>query len=183
MPILRNASDARAAHGTTPNLPTPTETSPAGQFMRLVQPFRHLVPFALVGVSGLLVNSTILASATHVLGLQWLMVSTVLSTLGSTLWNFTLTEGWVFRDRRRPGWPKRLGMFLIMNNAALLIRGPMIYALTFRLNLHYLLSNVLSIGTVTLVRYVFSDQLIWRTAPKRKAGPPPEEEKSLGQVS
>src|SRR5512143_1039934 len=113
----------------------------------LAQRFRHLVPFALVGVSGLLVNSAVLAAATRVLGLQRLMVSTVLATLCSTSWNFTLTELWVFRDRRRPGWPRRLVMFFIMNNAALLLRVPIINELTFGLHVHYLLSNLVSIAT------------------------------------
>jgi putative flippase GtrA len=150
------------------------------QFIGLAQRFRHLVPFALVGVSGLVVNSTILAAATRVFGLQMLMASTVLATLGSTSWNFALTEVWVFRDRRRPGWPRRLVMFFIMNNAALLLRGPIIYELTFGVGVHYLISNVLSIGTVTLIRYLFSDALIWRTARRREPAPPTVEEKKLG---
>jgi putative flippase GtrA len=150
------------------------------QLIGLAQRFRHLVPFAIVGVSGLLVNSAILATATRAWGLQQLMVSTVLATAGSTLWNFTLTEVWVFRDRRRPGWPRRLVMFIVMNNAALLLRGPIIYELTFGLGLHYLLSNVLSIGTVTLVRYLFSDALIWRTKPQRAPAPPGTEDKHFG---
>ncbi len=144
----------------------------------LAQRFRHLVPFALVGISGLLINSAILALATRTLGLQLLMVSTVLATVCSTTWNFTLTEVWVFRDRRRPGWPRRLAMFFIMNNAALLIRGPLIYELTFGLGVHYLISNVLSIGVVTLIRYLFSDAVIWRAARRRE--PPAVEEKKIG---
>ena len=144
----------------------------------LAQRFRHLVPFALVGISGLLINSAILALATRSLGLQRLMVSTVLATICSTTWNFTLTEVWVFRDRRRPGWPKRLAMFFIMNNAALLIRGPLIYELTFGLGVHYLISNILSIGVVTLIRYLFSDAVIWRAA--RRQEPPVAEEKKVG---
>ena len=69
-------------------------------------------------------------------------------------------------------------MFFVMNNAALLIRGPMIYELTFGLHIHYLISNVLSIGTVTLIRYLFSDAVIWRAA--RRQEPPAAEEKKVG---
>jgi dolichol-phosphate mannosyltransferase len=150
------------------------------QFIGLAQRFRHLIPFALVGVSGLLVNSAILAAATRAFGLQMLTLSTALSTLGSTTWNFTLTEVWVFRDRRRPGWPRRLVMFFVMNNAALLLRVPIINELTFGLGIHYLVSNVLSIGAVTLVRYLFSDALIWRSTRKREPALPAVEEKKLG---
>ena len=64
-----------------------------------------------------------------------------------------------------------------MNNAALLLRGPIMYGLTTGLGVHYQISNLVSIGVMTVVRYVFSDRWIWRSAqPKR----PPEEEKSLG---
>ena len=164
----------------SPSLPQYLNVPGVRQLVGLAQRFRHLVPFALVGLSGLLVNSAILAAATRVLGLQGLMVSTVLATAGSTLWNFALTEIWVFRDRRRPGWPGRLVMFFIMNNVALLVRGPMIYALTFGLGVHYLISNVLSIGAVTLIRYLFSDALIWRSGRRREPAQPTAEEKKLG---
>ena len=162
----------------TLSLPPSLDRPWVRSLLGLAQRFRHLVPFALVGVSGLLVNSAVLAAATRILGLQRLMYSTVLATLCSTTWNFTLTELWVFRDRRRPGWPRRLAMFFVMNNAALLIRGPMIYELTFGLHVHYLISNVLSIGTVTLIRYLFSDAVIWRAA--RRQEPPAAEEKKVG---
>jgi len=152
------------------------------QLISLAQRFRHLVPFALVGASGLLVNSAILAIATQALGLGklTLSLSAALATVGSTLWNFTLTEVWVFRDRRRPGWPGRLVMFFIMNNAALLLRVPIINELTFGLHVHYLLSNLISIGTVTLIRYLFSDALIWRASGRRAPARPTAEEKKLG---
>jgi putative flippase GtrA len=144
--------------------------------------FRHLVPFALVGVSGLLVNSTVLAIATRILGLgkMTLTVSAILATVCSTSWNFTLTELWVFRDRRRPGWPRRLVMFFLMNNAALLLRVPILNELTFGLHIHYLISNAISIGVVTLVRYVLSDAVIWRAARRREPAQPSDEEKTLG---
>ena len=156
------------------------ETPWVRQSIDLARRFRHLVPFALVGASGLLVNSAILAAATRALGLSMLALSAALATVGSTLWNFTLTEVWVFRDRRRPGWLKRLVMFFIMNNAALLLRVPIIQELTFGLHVHYLLSNLISIGTVTLIRYLFADALIWRASGRREPAQPTAEEKKLG---
>ena len=137
----------------------------------LARKFERLIPFAVVGLSGLLVNSAVLAAATHFLGLGQLIFSTILATAGSTAWNFTLTELWVFRARRRPGWPRRLVLFFLLNQAALLLRGPLIYALTFTAGVHYLLSNALSIGAVTLLRYLFAEALIWRTAARRKSAP------------
>jgi putative flippase GtrA len=121
----------------------------------------HFIGFVLVGVSGLLVNTAALAAATEGLGLHYL-VSAAVATVCSTLWNFSLTEFWVFRDRPQRGarwW--RLARFFLMNQAALLVRGPIIYLLTARLGLHYLLSNLVSMGAVTVLRYALADRWIW----------------------
>ena len=155
----------------TLRLPAAFDTPPVRRLIALSQPYWRLIPFALVGATGLVVNAAILGGATEWAKLYYL-VSAVVATCGSTLWNFTLTEVWVFRDRRRPGWLKRLAMFFVMNNAALLLRGPIMYALTTGLGVHYQISNLISIGVMTLVRYVFSDRWIWRS--------PRPEEKTVG---
>ncbi|HLE30536.1 MAG TPA: GtrA family protein [Anaerolineales bacterium] len=117
--------------------------------------------FALVGASGLLVNALILGFATERLGLHYL-ISAALATAGSTTWNFSLSEVWVFRGRRsRAGWFKRFVMFFLLNNAALLIRGPIMWALTSGLGVHYQVSNLISIGAMTVARYLFANQWIW----------------------
>ena len=125
--------------------------------------------FLVVGLTGLLVNSLLLWLATELLGIHYL-VSVVLATQGSTLWNFALTERWVFSDTRDQGSPwARLLMFLVMNNAALALRGPMIYILTSILGMHYLASNMLSLVALTVVRYAVADKWIWgRAIAKRR---------------
>ncbi len=118
--------------------------------------------FALVGVSGLVVNALVLAFATERLGIFYLW-SAALATLGSTTWNFLLSELWVFRDRdRAAGALKRFVLFFLMNNVALLVRGPILWGLTTGLGLHYQLSNLASIGLMTVARYLFANQWIWR---------------------
>ncbi len=161
------------------SLPPSLDTPLVRRLLQIIQPFRHLIPFALVGITGLVVNSAVLWLATEV-GHIYYLVSAALATLCSTTWNFTLTEVWVFRDRRRPGWLLRLAMFFIMNNAALLLRGPILYGLTTGLNVHYLISNLVSITVMTLIRYLFSDKFIWRPARKPATGPSPAQEKDLG---
>jgi dolichol-phosphate mannosyltransferase len=124
--------------------------------------------FMLVGISGLLVNTLLLALATEVFGLHYLM-SALLATQGSTLWNFALTERWVFADRqRRQGWVMRLAVFLLMNNLALTLRGPMLYLLTSLIGIHYLISNLISLAALTVVRYAVADNLIWGTKSKKR---------------
>lgn len=118
--------------------------------------------FLSVGISGLLVNMLLLALMTEWLGLHY-MLSAVFATQGSTVWNFGLTEHWVFADRQQArGRVLRLVLFLFMNNAAFLLRGPMIYLLTDRLGLYYLLSNLISLVALTIVRYGVADNLIWK---------------------
>jgi hypothetical protein len=53
-------------------------------------------------------------------------------------------------------------MFLVMNNLALALRGPMIYGLTSYLGVHYLLSNLVSLIALMGIRYAFADNLIWK---------------------
>jgi dolichol-phosphate mannosyltransferase len=129
--------------------------------LRLGEGILRFIRFLVVGLSGLLVNSLVLAFGTELLGFHYL-VSTVLATQGSTLWNFVLTEFWVFSGERQPsGRLARLMLFFLMNNAALLVRGPMIYVLTSILGIHYIISNLLSLATLTIVRYMVANKWIW----------------------
>jgi putative flippase GtrA len=133
------------------------------------------IKFVLVGLSGLLVNSLALALATDLFSIYYLL-SAVIATQSSTLWNFLLTEIWVFGDRReqrdRAGWLGRMLMFFVMNNLALALRGPMIYGLTSYAGVHYLLSNLISLVALMGIRYAFADNLIWKRQ-KRVQGQEP----------
>lgn len=100
-------------------------------------------------------------------------MSVVLATEASTLWNFVLTERWVFSaEQQRAGRGWRMLMFFAMNNAALLLRGPiLIYLLTDKLAIYYVLSNVISLVALTVLRYTVADKLIWGRAKSRTYAP------------
>src|SRR5215217_149242 len=120
--------------------------------------------FGLVGASGLVVNTLVLALMTDVAGVFY-VVSAVIATQASTLWNFCFTELWVFSDRdHKRGRVTRLALFFGMNNAALALRGPLLVLLTSGLGIHYVLSNVLSLVGLTLVRFALADTWIWAKA-------------------
>lgn len=123
--------------------------------------FRRVLKFGLVGATGLLVNTGLLALFTGVLGIHYL-VGAALATQGSTTWNFVITDLWVFQDRdpNRHRW-RRFGMFWAMNNGALLVRGPLLWFLTSVLGLHYLLSNLATLAAVMIARYLVSEFWIW----------------------
>ena len=64
--------------------------------------------------------------------------------------------------RQQPqGRLTRLMAFLVMNNAALALRGPILYGLTSLLGVHYLVSNLISLVVLTIVRYALADRWIW----------------------
>ncbi len=129
----------------------------------------RMARFGLVGISGLLVNALVLGFATEVLGIFYLL-SALIATQGSTLWNFALSETWVFGRAHSPrGRPRRLAMFLVMNNAAFGLRGPMIVFLTATLGMHYLYSNLVSLIVLLVLRYGLADHIIWAPA-QRPAG-------------
>jgi len=126
--------------------------------------------FGAVGASGLIVNTVLLATLTDVFGLFY-VVSAVLATQGSTLWNFCLTERWVFADREhKRGKSTRMAMFFLMNNAALAVRGPLLVLLTSGLGIHYVLSNLISLLGLTLLRFAVADTWIWAKARPPKLG-------------
>lgn len=134
--------------------------------LRLSDPPIRFGRFLVVGTSGLVVNSALLALTVGMLGIHYLPAA-LLATQGSTLWNFALTEFWVFPDRRRRGATLRLVLFAVVNNVAFVVRGPMLFVLTSVVGIHYLMSNLLSLFALTLARYGLADTWIWA---KRRGG-------------
>src|SRR5215217_5708377 len=121
----------------------------------------NFVRFLLVGVTGLVVNSLALYAFTELASLP-ILISAAIATQVSTLWNFGLTETWVFgkRETERP-FLQRLVSFLLINNLLLLLRGPIIAVMVGRLNVHYLIANLASLFVMTLLRYLLADKWIW----------------------
>ena len=123
------------------------------------------------GASGLVVNTLVLALLTDVGGVFY-VVSAVIATQASTLWNFCFTELWVFSDREhKRGRATRMGLFFLMNNTALALRGPLLVLLTSGLGIHYVVSNIVSLIGLTLVRFALADTWIWAKARPTESPP------------
>lgn len=121
----------------------------------------RFIGFALVGLSGILVNSLALAFTTESLHIYYLL-SVALATVASTVWNFVLTEALVYRSGpQASGRLRRFGLFFLVNTLALTLRGPLIYALTSLLGVFYLISNLISLAALTVARFLLADNLIW----------------------
>jgi dolichol-phosphate mannosyltransferase len=129
--------------------------------------------FGIVGASGLVVNTLVLALLTDFAGLFY-VISAVIATQASTLWNFCFTEAWVFSDREhKRGRATRMALFFLMNNTALALRGPLLILLTSGLGIHYVVSNVISLAGLTLVRFALADSWIWAKARPAEVPPRP----------
>ena len=117
--------------------------------------------FALVGVVGIGVNAVALATFTEALGIHYAL-SAILASQVSTLHNFILTELWVFRDREaHRHLLVRYLAFNALNLATLIVRVPLLVALTEWAGIHYLVSNLIAIGLTFGFRYVIADSWIW----------------------
>ena len=112
---------------------------------QLAARFGRFGRFGVVGATGLVVNTLLLALFVDVAGIYYVGAA-ILATQGSTLWNFCLTERWVFggRDHGRT-LGRRAVMFFAMNNLALALRVPVLFALTSVLGINYLVSNLLTL--------------------------------------
>lgn len=150
-------SEATASPGPIP------DPHPSARLIRTgsLQRVKRFARFGVVGASGFVVNELALAFFVAVFDVHYL-VGAVLATQVSTLWNFALVELWAFRDidAKRSAW-HRLLLFFLMNNAALLLRGPILVVLTSVAGLNYLVSNLISLATLTVVRFAVSDSWIW----------------------
>ncbi len=123
--------------------------------------------FGLVGASGLPVNMLAFWLLAGPLGLHYLLAAAAATQLSSA-WLFAFTEAWVFRGaaHRRP-LRARLGLFFLMNNLALALRGPLLVGLVSVLQMDSLLANFISLVSLTLIRYGVADTWIWGSGEKR----------------
>jgi dolichol-phosphate mannosyltransferase len=126
-----------------------------------VSRFSNAGKFALVGLTGIVVNQAALAMFTELGGVFYLL-SAIAATQVSSTWNFLGTELWVFADRpvrgRRAG---RYLAFLALNNSSLLLRIPLLWLMAQVLGINYLIANPVTLASVWAIRFLFADGWIW----------------------
>jgi dolichol-phosphate mannosyltransferase len=133
------------------------------QIIRLrLEGMQNLARFLAVGFTGIFVNSLLMFFFTDVLKIHF-MLSAVLSTQGSTFWNLAWTEKWVY-GKQKSTMPvyQRIASYYLINNVLLAARSPILAGMVSVLGMHYILANVLSLGLITMLRFVTADKLIWR---------------------
>lgn len=119
-----------------------------------------LAGFLAVGLSGVAVNSAVLAVLISGLDSPLLLAATV-ATQASTLWNFLLSDRWVFHGPKLRGASVRYLGFWTVNNLALLGRLPLLSVLVRQLGMDYLPANALTLAAAFAVRFVVSDRYLF----------------------
>ncbi len=139
--------------------------------LRLPGASGRLARFGLIGLSGLVVNESLLALLTERAGLYYLAAA-VVSTQVSIVWNFALTERWVYSRRDcRLGWSARLGAFCLVCTTAQVLTIPLLYLLVDIGGLSYLIGNLFAIAASTLLRFTIAERLIWKPRPAAVLAP------------
>jgi dolichol-phosphate mannosyltransferase len=133
--------------------------------LRLGTGVMRFARFGLVGASGLVVNLLAFLAFVELVGTHYVLAA-VLATQTSTLWNFLLTERWVFTDRdARRSRGVRAVLYFAMNNAALALRVPVLVVLVAWLGMNEAVANLLTLVGLTLIRFAISDTWIWGEHP------------------
>jgi dolichol-phosphate mannosyltransferase len=124
----------------------------------------RLLAFGAVGLSGILPNLATLWLLSDVIGVHYLPAAVVANQVGIG-WNFVLVD-LLFHHRRGRRWPRRLGTFLLLNNADLLIRIPLLAVLVGFVGVGYLLATVITLVAMFLVRFLVTDRVIYVPRPE-----------------
>jgi dolichol-phosphate mannosyltransferase len=140
---------------------TPLGGGATGSLAGVVRRSGSAGAFGAVGLSGIAVNQALLAVLVSGGRINYL-VAAVLASVGSSTWNFLLTERLVFRGRSRGGALKRFLSYSALTLGSTPMRLPILYVLTSLHGVHYLVSNLVAIVAVFGGRYLVSDLLIWR---------------------
>jgi len=131
--------------------------------LRLSQERRDLIgkfsKFALVGFSGIFVNTAVLYLTHGIMGLK-LAVSSILAIELSIVWNFFLNDSWSFSDVGRS--IPRVTRFLRFNLSCI-IGGAINISILLYLEefqkVDYLLANLAGIAVATI--WTFSSSVLW----------------------
>ncbi|HYR92044.1 MAG TPA: GtrA family protein [Terriglobia bacterium] len=127
---------------------------------------RTWLKFNAVGIIGVGVQLAALALLRTGFGMDYL-VATFLAVETAVLHNFVWHERWTWVERTRQkadGVVGRLFRFHLANGL-ISIAGNLLLMWLFvsRLHLHYFIANLLAIGTCSIVNFLASDRLVFRS--------------------
>lgn len=131
---------------------------PAVRVWFLAQRFRK---FVIVGAIGLVANQAGLASLHDVLGMAVALASPIAIFL-SMIVTFSLNEQWTWHDRGTGPMLSRAMTYVPINVGGLLINWGILYYLTDRHGVHYLLANLVGAGVAAVWNFLLNNAITWR---------------------
>lgn len=125
---------------------------------------KRFVKYCIIGGFGIIVNTAILYSFTSFLGIFYLL-SSVIAYETSIMTNFIMNDKWTFKETIMPGKSHNFFTRAIYFNWIMLIGMIagilLLYGFTEFLSINYLISNLISIGIITIWRYYTSITMVW----------------------
>jgi len=124
----------------------------------------RIFKFILVGTSGVIVNLFILWFLTTHLGIPY-YISAIISIELSIISNFLLNNYFTFADRRSPKQDAFFGKMSKFNFNCIVgasIQYVIMIILTSIFKIHYLLSNLIGIGSAFIWNYLLSNLWVWK---------------------
>jgi len=130
------------------------------------------VKFCLVGVSGFLVNMSILWFLTEKVGVYYLL-SSIAAIEISLLNNYVLNDLWTWHDRGKEGkteYFKRMLQYHVSSSAAMLTNISILWILTELFGIYYLASNIFGILCGALLNFFINDRWTFKHKKELSAG-------------
>ena len=125
-------------------------------------PKMRMLAFGLIGLSGFGPNLATLWLLTRPFGMNYLLAE-VLANQVAIGWNFLLLDLVLFRHRRHRHWSGRFGKFLVLANADLIARIPLLGLLVSFARMDVLLATAITLVAAFGVRFVVTDRFIYRS--------------------
>jgi len=124
----------------------------------------RFMKFAVVGVSGAIVNLGILYLLTEIIGVYY-MTSALISVELSIVSNFLLNNFWTWRVKAKPGKIPLLIRFIkfqIISTIGLLTNLGILWLLTELAGTYYMFSEIVAIGVVAFWNFLANENWTWK---------------------
>ena len=137
----------------------------ASTFAGKLPTLRRTARFAAVGVLGMVVNELVLWLLVHQ-GVTDYVIGAVIATQVAIMFNFVLSDVWVFANAATRPLAGRFWKFWWLSNALFILSLPLLATLVSGFGMNYVIANGIAIGAQFAVRLVVSDRRIWPRADK-----------------
>ena len=124
--------------------------------------WKRFIKFAIVGGTGVIVNTGILALLTEYFGVYY-RISSIAAIEAAILWNFFLNNAWTFKSSTNKAslWHKAL-KFQVISIGGALINWAVLVLLTEYTGIFYIVSNLIGIAVATAWNYLLNVSYTWR---------------------